>query len=85
MIRGASMSAIATEAPVRRMGRRKVYLPSPEEIQQACNAIQNTWSDEERRRRAVMLTPEEAQEQYVTIRTARVLISPRPFRHGDAA
>jgi hypothetical protein len=79
------MTAVETFAPVRRMGRRKVYLPSPEEINAACAAIQRTWSEDERRRRAVTLTPEQAQEQYVTIRTARVLISPRPFRHGDAA
>lgn len=73
------------EAPVRRLGRRKAYLPSQEEIQAACAAIQKGWSEDERRRRAVTLTPEEAQEQYITVRMARVVMGSRGFRHGDAA
>jgi hypothetical protein len=73
------------QEPIRRLGRRKAYLPSPDEIRSACLAIQKEWSEDERRRRSVTLTPEQSQQQYVTIRTARVLIAPRGFRSGDAA
>lgn len=36
--------------------RRAVYLPTPEEIRQACLEIQAGWSDAERERRSLLKT-----------------------------
>ena len=36
--------------------------PTPDEIQRACQQIQSTWSDQERRYRAIVLRPKDLDE-----------------------
>ncbi len=36
--------------------------PTPDEIQRACERIQSTWSDQERRYRAIVLRPKDLDE-----------------------
>jgi hypothetical protein len=50
MLMTQAQTEFATELP--ECERDDIYLPSPEEIREACQAIQSEWTESERARRA---------------------------------